>query len=178
MYGSTTGELAISAPSIQLIKRKRIENQLFARRKNENTRLTLCTHVWQERLTSHTSAWRKQYALTPMAPYAPSEVTSDDLNDYDVISSGHRSLDSSVADLSASNAGADSTGGAHVLLHLATPAPREPAPTQLARDLFDTPGLSAGDVQSHVGRAVGRERDAEREVRVYVDGVFDVFHAG
>ncbi len=120
-------------------------------------------------LASHTSfacATRHEHMPPSTAAYAPSDVTSDnELNDYDIISSGHRSIESSVADLDTST---------HVLPVL----PREILPSPLARDQFDTVGLSAEDIQGYVRRALGRERDGDSLVRVYVDCVFDVFHAG
>lgn len=97
-----------------------------------------------------------------------SVLSSDDLADYDIISEGHRSLDSSIADLGLMDRD----------IH-------EPPPSQAARDKFFTPSLSADDIQAHVQRAVGANginlmlrEDSPRTVKVYVDGKFDTFNAG
>ncbi|CCL99664.1 uncharacterized protein FIBRA_01685 [Fibroporia radiculosa] len=99
-----------------------------------------------------------------------SVLSSDDLSDYDVISDGHQSLESSIADLS--HVGTD---GADI---------REPSPSRPARDRFDTVGLSPADIQAYVRRALPPDAGARyaadadsRTVRVYVDGVFDPFQA-
>lgn len=97
-----------------------------------------------------------------------SSVLSDDLTDYDVISDGGpRSLESSIADLGH----VDGAG-----------APREPEPSQAAKDRFDTVELSAEDIQSYVQKclpsaaSLRRTVDGEfRTVRVYLDGAFDPF---
>ena len=103
---------------------------------------------------------------------AASVLSSDDLeSDYDVISDGHHSLESSIADLG------HVSGGAATL--------REPAPLPPARDRFDTVALAADDIQAYVQKAVPaaasafvRGPDGElRTVRVYVDGVWDPFQA-
>lgn len=102
--------------------------------------------------------------------YALSEATSDDLRDYDVISAGQQSLESSIADLDQDS------------LHL---TPHEPPAAPAAKEAFDTAALTAEEIQAYVQKAVNgaskrnRTSDpAERTVRVYVDGVFDVFNAG
>jgi len=99
-----------------------------------------------------------------------SVLSNDDLSDYDVISDGHRSLESSIADLS----------------HVDTDAAdiREPPPLQAARQRFDTVALSANDIQTYVQKASTSAANARwsgdeaaRTVRVYVDGIFDPFQA-
>ena len=103
---------------------------------------------------------------------AASVLSSDDLeSDYDVISDGHHSLESSIADLG------HVAGGAATI--------REPPPLQPAQERFDTVALSADDIQAYVQRAVPAaasafKRTADGElctVRMYVDGVFDPFQA-
>ncbi|KZT10093.1 uncharacterized protein LAESUDRAFT_722245 [Laetiporus sulphureus 93-53] len=98
-----------------------------------------------------------------------SMLSTDDLADYDIISEGHRSLESSIADLG------------HVE---SSAAIREPSPSRAARERFDTVGLSASEIQAHVQKAVPsaavawRTSEGEpRTVRVYVDGIFDPFQA-
>ena len=98
-----------------------------------------------------------------------SVLSSDDLADYDIISDGHRSLDSSIADLG--------------LVDRSIPELREPPPTQAARERFGTPGLTPEDIQAYVHRALGvswRQVDDEDlgVVRVYVDGLFDPMNTG
>ncbi|OSX64269.1 hypothetical protein POSPLADRAFT_1137734 [Postia placenta MAD-698-R-SB12] len=94
-------------------------------------------------------------------------LSGDDLSDYDVISDGHRSLESSIADLS------------HVDVEAADI--HEPPPPPAARDRFDTVSLSADDIQKYVRKAVpsipGRRWSGDGTVRVYVDGIFDPFQA-
>ncbi|KZT27876.1 Nucleotidylyl transferase [Neolentinus lepideus HHB14362 ss-1] len=99
--------------------------------------------------------------------YATS-VTSDDL-DYDIISNGPRSLESSIDDLG----------------HVDTHDIPEPPPTEAAREKLKTVSLTAEDIQAYVQRAlgaspIGQQRgDVDRRMmRVYVDGVYDGFHAG
>ncbi|KAI0675507.1 hypothetical protein C8Q78DRAFT_964006 [Trametes maxima] len=87
---------------------------------------------------------------------ALSVLSTDDLADYDVISDGPRSLESSIADLGLAS----------------RPAGSEPAPLPAAREKFDTAGLTAEDIQGHVQRAVGAAAGEARTWRVYVDGVF------
>ena len=117
--------------------------------------------------TATTQTW----AVMRRSLDAASVLSSDDLSDYDVISSsdGHRSLDSSIADL----------GHVHAPL-------REPPPLAPARDRFDTAALAPDDIQAYVQNAVPaaaaaalvRGADGElRTVRVYVDGVWDPFQA-
>lgn len=95
---------------------------------------------------------------------ALSVLSADDLADYDVISDGPRSLESSIADLGAPPRPA-APGG-------------EPAPTPAARERFgDAVALTAEEVQAYVQRSLragGRvgEDDRGRVWRVYVDGVF------
>jgi choline-phosphate cytidylyltransferase len=97
-------------------------------------------------------------------------VTSDDLAEYDVVSSGLRSLESSVDDLSGGRRSTDVY---------------EPPPAQDATEKFATAALTSEDVRAyvrhHVEKMVGGERSAvweRRTVRVYVDGLYDGFHAG
>ncbi|KAH9924741.1 uncharacterized protein B0H18DRAFT_1172766 [Fomitopsis serialis] len=100
-----------------------------------------------------------------------SVFSSDDLSDYDVISDGHQSLESSIADLG------HVAGGAATF--------REPPPLQSAQERFDTVALTADDIQAYVQKVVPatvpafqRASDGEqRTVRVYVDGVFDPLQA-
>ncbi|KAI8996546.1 hypothetical protein BD414DRAFT_478352 [Trametes punicea] len=91
---------------------------------------------------------------------ALSVLSTDDLADYDVISDGPRSLESSIADLGQAPKFA---GG-------------EPAPLPSAREKFDTVGLTAEDIQAYVQRSLGASwgarADEPRTWRVYVDGVF------
>ena len=90
-----------------------------------------------------------------------SVLSSDDLADYDIISEGQRSLESSIADL----------GPPPVRF-----AGGEPAPPPAARERFgETVALGAEDVQAYVRRALQATTpgtDAARVWRVYVDGVF------
>ncbi|KAI6149794.1 hypothetical protein BKA82DRAFT_997883 [Pisolithus tinctorius] len=97
-----------------------------------------------------------------------SSVLSDE--DYDVISNpGQRSLESSVADFG------------HVI---ACGPIREIPPTDAARHTLSTVSLTAVDIQAYVGTALstaagrGVRCPADRTVRVYVDGMFDVLDAG
>jgi len=90
-------------------------------------------------------------------------VTSDDLAEYDIISEGPRSLESSLADLTTEIA--------------------EPTPLQAAKDKFETVGLDSEDIQAYVRKALEGKPGAadikERKLmRVYVDGTFDGLHAG
>ncbi|KAH9852147.1 hypothetical protein C2E23DRAFT_779749 [Lenzites betulinus] len=91
---------------------------------------------------------------------ALSVLSTDDLADYDVISDGPRSLESSIADLGQAPRFA---GG-------------EPAPLPSAKEKFDTVGLTAEEIQAHVQRSIGAppgaRGDETRTWRVYVDGVF------
>ena len=94
---------------------------------------------------------------------ALSVLSADDLADYDIISDGPRSLESSIADLGA----ARGCGG-------------EPPPPPAARERFgDVVALSTEDIQTYVQRSLGAGRaggggkaDEARVWRVYVDGVF------
>ncbi|KAI0820835.1 hypothetical protein BC628DRAFT_828080 [Trametes gibbosa] len=92
---------------------------------------------------------------------ALSVLSTDDLADYDVISDGPRSLESSIADLG--QAPQRFAGG-------------EPPPLPSAREKFDTVGLTAEEIQAHVQRSIGAppgsRGDEARTWRVYVDGVF------
>ncbi|KAI5117101.1 hypothetical protein M0805_009728 [Coniferiporia weirii] len=121
-------------------------------------------------------------APNPSATYTPSEAASvsDDLNDYDVISDADpRSLESSIADL-------DSTFGPGVRAVREIPASEE------AKTQYETAAMTAEDVRAFVQRSVksamsaqptqrSRSRgpgEREKTYRVYVDGTFDIFHAG
>jgi uncharacterized protein YfaQ (DUF2300 family) len=117
-------------------------------------------------------------------------ITSDD--DYDVISAS--GLDSSIADLSVSQRALVSGSSPS---HLQFPGAQsssqyallsEPVPSDDAKARFATATLSAEDVQLYVrksllARGVSEEQldafgKSGRMVRVYVDGAFDVIHAG
>lgn len=95
------------------------------------------------------------------------EVFSDD--EFDIVSNpGHRSLESSIADLD----------------HIPKQEVHEPAPAQAAVEKFDTVSLNSTDIQAYVRRALdsasGRSvayPAEDRTVRVYVDGTFDMFNA-
>ena len=90
---------------------------------------------------------------------ALSVLSTDDLADYDVISDGPRSLESSIADLG----------------QVPRLAGSEPPPLPSAREKFDTVGLTAEDIQAYVQRSIGAvtgRGDETRTWRVYVDGVF------
>ncbi|TDL21127.1 hypothetical protein BD410DRAFT_804543 [Rickenella mellea] len=125
--------------------------------------------------------------------YALSEAASDDLRDYDVISSGHRSLDSSIAELDPPTAGlqslsfGDSSDSADYALAFAGgsgngdgdgSAGREPRPTKAAREEFEWAGVGREEVQAYVSKSLGAGalKSNERPVTVYVDGVFDVLN--
>lgn len=84
---------------------------------------------------------------------------SDDLSDYDIISNpGQRSPESSL----------DFGISAHSV--------SEPAPSEAARDKFDTVRLSADEIQTRV-RSQG-VLPSTRTKRIYVDGIFHPFTAG
>lgn len=87
---------------------------------------------------------------------ALSVLSTDDLADYDVISDGPRSMESSIADLGQAPKYA---GG-------------EPAPLPSAKEKFDTVGLTTEDIQAYVQRSLGGMQPDARTWRVYVDGVF------
>ena len=101
---------------------------------------------------------------------ASSMLSSDDLADYDIISEGQRSLESSIADLG--------------LVDRVAPEVREPPPSQGAQERFGTPTLTPEDIQAYVRRnlAGGGWReindDVRKVVRVYVDGPFDPMNVG
>ncbi|OCH93633.1 hypothetical protein OBBRIDRAFT_789994 [Obba rivulosa] len=99
---------------------------------------------------------------------ASSVLSYDDLADYDVISDGPRSLESSIADLAL----ADGPGPAHSRGSAHADAFYEPPPAPAARDAFDTAGLAPEEVQAYAQRALGGRKEAGT-VRVYVDGAFD-----
>ncbi|ESK94911.1 choline-phosphate cytidylyltransferase [Moniliophthora roreri MCA 2997] len=109
-----------------------------------------------------------------------SSVLSDDLSDYDVISDpGHRSLDSSIADIF--------SGSIH-----------EPPPTEEAQEKFATVRLTAQEIRNnarlslgtappvHTGngtiksrrQSLSADQQLNRMKRIYVDGSFDGFNAG
>lgn len=93
-------------------------------------------------------------------------VLSDD--EFDIVSNpGQRSLESSIADLD----------------HVPKQEVHEPTPTQAALDQFDTVRFTAADIQAYVRKsldsATGKNTAyplEQRTVRVYVDGVFDMFN--
>lgn len=144
-------------------------------------------------------------ASTMSKRYEPSETASasDDLNDYDVISdTDPRSLESSVADLRLDSPALNPSAAASTSTwlssayntpsHTHTRSVREPKVADDAKRLFETAGLSAEDIQANVQRTVvgpgkasvnstvGRkgEKDRDRAMRVYVDGVFDFINVG
>lgn len=100
----------------------------------------------------------------------PATALSDDDDYYLVSSSGHQSLDSSVADISR--------------------AVFEPPPTSGAQTKFETARFTAEEIQTYVRRALdassSRPHAGERPqlfadnktIRVYVDGTFDIFNVG
>lgn len=92
-----------------------------------------------------------------------SNVLSDD--DYDVISNpGSRSLESSIEDF-----------------HFEA---REPPAFEDAHDRFETTRWSATEIQLFVRKGLGLSNIVQpisfdnKRVRVYVDGIFDVFDVG
>jgi len=92
-----------------------------------------------------------------------SSVLSDD--DFDIVSNpGHKSLESSIADLD----------------HIPKQEVHEPVPAQAALETFDTVSLTAAEIQAYVRKALdGRNTTSPAEnktVRVYVDGTFDMFN--
>ena len=96
-----------------------------------------------------------------------SVLSSDDLADYDIISDGHRSLESSIADLG--------------LGERVNPELHEPPPSQAAIEQFGTPSLSAEEIRANVRRTLqanGAHVVDDRIVRIYVDGRFDPMNAG
>ena len=98
-----------------------------------------------------------------------SVLSNDDLADYDIISDGHRSLESSIADLGLVD---------RVALEV-----QEPPPSQAARERFGTPSLTPEDIRAYVRRAlesIGRRlpEDDLKIFRVYIDGPFDPMSAG
>lgn len=103
-----------------------------------------------------------------------SVLSTDDLADYDFVSDGHRSLESSIADLGQVERNARDI--------------QEPPPSQNARENFYTPALSVEEIQDYVKRAIAatgagfREHESgsgeveQKVARVYVDGKFDGFN--
>ena len=85
-------------------------------------------------------------------------VLSDDLAEYDIISDGQRSLESSITDLSGTDFGQKL---------------REPPSTEEAKDIFRTAGSSADEIQDYVQTSLGGTRLKEAVARVYVDGFWD-----
>ncbi|KAL4063125.1 hypothetical protein J3A83DRAFT_4107170 [Scleroderma citrinum] len=105
-------------------------------------------------------------------------VLSDE--DYDVISNpGQRSLESSIAwDMTTASGHSPGASEGPAL-------PREIMPTDAARNELSTVSLSPADIQACVRNAIEGAAgtstgypSAERTVRVYVDGMFDVLDAG
>jgi len=94
-------------------------------------------------------------------------VLSDD--EFDIVSNpGQRSLESSIADLD----------------HVPKQEVHDPAPTQAALDQFDTVRFTAADIQAYVRKSLDSAKGRnmpypleQRTVRVYVDGIFDMFNA-
>ena len=93
-----------------------------------------------------------------------SVFSNDDFTEYDFVSEGQRSLESSIADL-----GLGDESGSQI---------REPPASEVAQKTFYTPSLTAEDIQSYVQKAIGLESKSDKAVRVYVDGFFDPFNAG
>jgi glutathionylspermidine synthase len=95
-----------------------------------------------------------------------SSVLSDD--DFDIVSNpGHKSLESSIADLD----------------HIPKQEVHEPVPARAALEKFDTVSLTAADIQAHVRKALASASGKNvayptehRTVRVYVDGTYDMFN--
>ena len=95
-----------------------------------------------------------------MSVDASSPNLSDDLSDYDVVSSA--GLDSSLADLGA----------------FAHTAISEPSPSEAAKNKFGTVNLTEEEIQEFVRKRLGLNNSPSRRVRVYVDGVYDPFNSG
>ena len=95
---------------------------------------------------------------------ASSVFSNDDYAEYDFVSEGHRSLESSIADLGL---------GEERVVEIT-----EPPPSQTAKAVFGTPSLSAEDIQAYVQKALGSEAQLNKIVRIYADGLFDPFNAG
>jgi len=93
---------------------------------------------------------------------ASSVLSADDLSEYDMMSDGQRSLESSIADL----------------MERAYEDIREPPPSDAAKQQFLTPTFSAEDIQVYVQRFTGGTSLArpDKTIRVYVDGLFDPFN--
>ena len=93
-------------------------------------------------------------------------VLSDD--EFDIVSNpGQRSVESSIADLD----------------HVPKQEVHEPEPTQAALDQFDTARFTAADIQAYVRKSLDSGIGGnvaypleQRTVRVYVDGIFDMFN--
>lgn len=100
--------------------------------------------------------------------YAPSD---SDFTDYDLLSDaeGAHSLESSIAELDIQ----DTSRRIHRDATDSAPLRGEPAPSTEAIALYETPGLSAADIQRNV-----RVTAKPGIVRVYVDGVFDAITIG
>lgn len=95
---------------------------------------------------------------------AMSAFSNDDFAEYDFVSEGQRSLESSVASLGLAEDSVART--------------QEPPPTQAARATFITPALTPEDIRTYVQRSLGPDGRIHKTVRVYVDGLFDPFTAG
>ncbi|TFK29753.1 choline-phosphate cytidylyltransferase [Coprinopsis marcescibilis] len=101
-----------------------------------------------------------------MDTLSSSAIFSDD--EYDLIS--NPSLDNSIGDL----LGQRRVEGKEI---------REPEPTQAARDRFETINWSAEEIQAYVRKVTNlsilqETNFANKTVRVYVDGSFDIFNVG
>jgi choline-phosphate cytidylyltransferase len=123
------------------------------------------------------SSWIFKPTFRPAGLTMDTSSVSDDLSDYDVISeASHHSLDSSLADLG------------HVPGQTASEV-YEPPPSQIAKDKFETVSLTAEEIRVFVSKFLELESlsngktnhlsrlSDRRTIRVYVDGLFDGFHA-
>ena len=105
-------------------------------------------------------------SLPPLQSDPMENVLSDD--EFDIVSNpGQRSVESSIADLD----------------HVPKQEVHEPEPTQAALDQFDTARFTAADIQAYVRKSLDSGIGGnvaypleQRTVRVYVDGIFDMFN--